>query len=376
MSRRALGTCAGLLAAVGICTFPLRDRQGARSEAGQGHGLETVAASVAAPARAPLRDEALRRARTRLRGSDRLALVVPPADPTGVLTGDSIECQFIPRATGGTSFKFDCALTDGNIVRVKYGHEPEIHAEVAATRLLAALGYASDHVYLVPHVRCHGCPANPFVTMRVLDAIGAPGGLAAGYADFEWAAVERKFEAPAIEDDSRKGWAFWELKSVDAPREDIDALRLLAVFLAHWDNKADNQRLVCMDDDVRGDGSPCRDPLLMIHDLGATFGPLKVNLSQWRETPVWIDRSTCTVSMKAMPFGGATFSDARIAEAARVRVGRELAAFTDDELRTWFGAARFPQYYAATADAKDLAAWVQAYRHRVNQIVAAGPCPS
>ena len=45
----------------------------------------------------------------------------------------------------------------------------------------------------------------------------------------------------------RQGWAWWELKDVNAPRVDLDALRLLAVFLAHWDNKADNQRLVCME---------------------------------------------------------------------------------------------------------------------------------
>jgi hypothetical protein len=77
-----------------------------------------------------------------------------------------------------------------------------------------------------------------------------------------------------------------------------------------------------------------------------------------------------------MPYNGGTFSDAAISESARVRVGRELAAFTDGELRTWFAAARFPQYYAATDDDKDLDAWLQAYRRRVNQIRAAGPCPS
>ncbi len=67
----------------------------------------------------------------------------------------------------------------------------------------------------------------------------------------------------------------------------------------------------------------------MIHDLGSTFGPTKVNLSQWRERPVWLDRSACTVSMKAMPCGGGTFTDARISETARVRVGGQLAAFTE-----------------------------------------------
>ena len=151
--------------------------------------------------------------------------------------------------------------------------------------------------------------------------------------------------------------------------------RLLAVFLAHWDNKAENQRLVCLDEREQ-EGTACRDPLLMIQDLGSTFGPLKVNLSQWRQTPIWMDRATCTVSMKMLPYGGGTFTDARIAEAARVRVGHALASFTDDELREWVTAARFPQYYASTDDRKDVAAWLAAYHRRVNQIRDGGPCPS
>jgi hypothetical protein len=331
----------------------------------------------------------LSHARVRIGEFDRRALVTPPPDPSGALTRDFIECQFVPRATGGTSFKFDCALPDGVVVRVKYGHEPEIHAEVAATRLLTALGYATDHVYLVPRLRCHGCPANPFVTTQVLDRIGATIWSSSGDTDFEWVAVERKFEAAPIEDDSHEGWAWWELKYSDAPREELDALRLLAVFLAHWDNKPGNQRLVCVDDDVApatvpqtaapatvgsGFSRTCREPLLMIQDLGSTFGPMKVNLSQWRETPIWIDRRACVVSMKALPYQGGTFVDAPISDAARRRVGEELSSFSDEELRTWFAAARFPQYYASTDDQKDLDAWLQAYRRRVSQILAAGPC--
>jgi hypothetical protein len=230
-------------------------------------------------------------------------------------------------------------------------------------------------VYIVPRLRCHGCPANPFVTMKVLDLIGNEPHSTDEFTDFEWVAVERRFEAAPIEDDERKGWAWWELKDVNAPTEDLDALRLLAVFLAHWDNKADNQRLVCMDAGAHDPNRPCADPLLMIQDLGATFGPTKVNLSQWRTMPVWIDRATCTVSMRAMPFHGSTFADARLTEAARLRVGRALASFSDADLRAWLTTARFPQFYAATDDGKDLDAWVAAYRLRVDQILSGGPCP-
>src|SRR3954469_24880606 len=222
VSRQAIGACAGVLATVGIWTLPPRDHRG------------VPAAHSPDEARAQLRDDALRRARTRLGGANRAALVTPPPDPAGALARDPVECQFIPHVPGGTSFKFDCALPGGEVIAVKYGHEPEIPAEVAATRLLAALGYASDHVYLLPRLRCHGCPENPYVTMVVLDVFGASAIRARGSADFEWVAVERKFEAPPIDDKGRKGWAWWELKQVGAPREDVDALRLLATFLAHW----------------------------------------------------------------------------------------------------------------------------------------------
>ena len=47
-----------------------------------------------------------------------------------------------------------------------------------------------------------------------------------------------------------QGWAWFELDRIDAarggaPEPKIDALRLLAVLLAHWDNKGANQRLIC-----------------------------------------------------------------------------------------------------------------------------------
>ena len=370
MSAKAFGTCAGLLAAVGFYVLPTGSHEG-RPAADRPSSQHSIAAS--------LRDDALRRARTVVGGVSRDALIDDPHDPKGLLTRDEVTCSFVPHAPGGTSLKFDCALDDGEIIRVKYGHQPEIHAEVAATRLLTALGYAADHVYMVQRVHCRGCPMNPFVTMLLLDAFGrhgkdTPVASDKEPRDFEYVSVERKFDAAPIEDETRQGWAWWELKNVEAPRVDLDALRLIAVFLAHWDNKADNQRLVCMDKSF-GEGQACGDSVLMIQDVGATFGPTKVNLSRWRRMPIWADRATCTVSMQAMPYRGATFVDAQISDAARVRVGSQLASFSDTDLRKWFADARFPQFYESTDDAKDLDAWVAAYRDRVAQILTPGPCP-
>jgi hypothetical protein len=379
VSNRALGTCAGVLAAVGFYVLPAGSQRDPTAD--------RVPSTPSLAAAARLRDDALARARTLVGDINRDALTAEPPDPKGLLTQDEVRCSFVPHAPGGTSLKFDCALDDGEVIRVKYGHQPEIHAEVAATRLLAALGYAADHVYMTARLRCRGCPMNPFVTMVLLDVfgVGPPKGGPYGrrgrlqpahlQRDFEWVSVDRKFAAAPIEDDAREGWAWWELKNVQAPRVELDALRLIAVFLAHWDNKADNQRLVCMDKSF-AEGQACRDSVLMIQDVGATFGPTKVNLAQWRHMPIWTDRAACTVSMHAMPYRGATFADAQISEAARIRVGTRLASFSDADLRKWFADARFPQFYESTDDEKDIEAWIEAYRNRVAQILTAGPCPA
>jgi hypothetical protein len=294
-----------------------------------------------------------------------------------------LPCRFVRDEPSGTSPKFSCLVDNGDgtteTVKVKYGRNPEIQAEVAGTRLLRDLGLAADRVRIVPRVRCYGCPRFPFLTMHLMTLMHAAQWLERrgdedGYTDFEWVGVEQKFPAPSIETDTQEGWAWFELKSSQAPPADVDALRLLAVFLAHWDNKAGNQRLVCLDQPASAEGQPCARPLLMIQDLGATFGPEKVNLARWRDMPIWADRGRCVVSMRALPYRGATFPDATISEAGRLQLAQRLSAFTEDRIRQLFVDARFPQFYSATDDNRDLDAWTTAFRLRVEQIVNAGPC--
>lgn len=287
-------------------------------------------------------------------------------------TSAPIECRFVPAPPSGTSAKFDCVLPDGEIVKVKYGRNPEIHAEAAATALLRLLTYPADSATIVSRLRCHGCPRYPFLAMQLTHALAWPFGSEDGresVEEFTWVLVERRFPAPAIETPQQSGWAWWELEQADAPRAEIDALRLTAMFLAHWDNKSENQRLVCLDDPLPpGDGT-CRRPLAMIQDVGATFGPTKANLARWQQLPVWQDRTTCTISMAAMPFGGASFPDVRISEAGRATLAARLAAVTDEEAERLFRDARFPAYQIGTDDRSDLAAWVEAFRERADQIV-------
>ena len=70
---------------------------------------------------------------------------------------DQVRCKFKVDEVNGLTPKFECELADGEVVKVKYSG-PEPYGEVAASRLLRALGFAADHVSFVKRVRCYGCP--------------------------------------------------------------------------------------------------------------------------------------------------------------------------------------------------------------------------
>ena len=303
------------------------------------------------------------------------------ADPT---TPSIIECRFRLSDLGGTTPKFNCVLDSGKELRVKYGPGAEIPGEAAATRLLTALGFVADTVTLVERLRCYGCPNEPFVTTKVVEATGAQQLYERvadddDYEDFEWVAVEQKFAARPIETENQKGWAFFELDAVDqskggAPRAHVDALRLLAVFLAHWDNKAENQRLVCLSK-TWPEGTACREPFLLLQDVGSTFGPRRVDLEGWERSKVWEDRSACRLSMKDLPHGGATFESAHVSERGRRFLGTLLHELTDAQLTDLFTWARFDKPRSRLMETRPVSDWVRVFKSRVREISEGPPCP-
>ena len=137
----------------------------------------------------------------------------------------------------------------------------------------------------------------------------------------------------------------------------MDALRLMAVFLSHWDNKAPNQRLLCPPGRELSRGG-CAAPIAMIQDLGATFGPLSVDLPNWRTTPIWHDRAACIVSMRTLPYRGATFSDVRISDAGRRMIAGLLDQLSTAQLEDLFTASGIIQYDAIDGHARAAAGWV------------------
>jgi hypothetical protein len=308
-----------------------------------------------------------------------------PPGPGGFRPTDEASCRFVVRKLSGLTPKFHCEMADGQVLKVKYGaSNGEPPAEVAGTRLLSALGFGADAMHVVRKVRCTGCPRLPFRALQCLELTGMKGAcfMGAGEHDvteFDTAVIERQLEGKKIESTDDQGWAWFELDKIDparggSSRAEVDALRLFAVVLAHWDNKAANQRLLCLPGGERPDGT-CATPLAIIQDLGATFGPLRVDLPNWRALPVWSDRATCGVSMRTLPFGGATFADRRISEAGRVMLLGLLEQLSSEQLRTLFTASRVIDQDQIAAEARSAAAWTHAFEDKVRQIKEAGPCP-
>jgi hypothetical protein len=237
---------------------------------------------------------------------------------------------------------------------------------------------------MVPRLRCYGCVRTPFYTMKVLDYVHGRERLVRSvpedsYTDFEWVGVERRLEGAEIEAADHDGWAWYELDTVDpargANRAERDALRLFAVLLAHWDNKAPNQRLMCLAPTAPV-AAPCPQPFAYIHDLGATFGPNKVDLDRWSKAPIWSERGSCTVSMRQFPYRGGTFPDRQISEAGRRLLTQQLAGLTERQVTALFTAAHFSEFHGGRGPAADPKRWAAVFLDKVRQIAEAGPCPS
>lgn len=311
---------------------------------------------------------------------------VNPAGPGAFDRAQDVDCTFKPKKAGGTTPKFFCTLPDGDTVKVKYG-EPngEIPSEIVASRLLAALGFPTDRMYRVHSVRCRGCPPLPQQALQCLsqggpEVVCLQGASESRVVTFEHAAIERPFPGRKIEAADDQGWSWYELDKIDprrggSTRAEVDAFRLIAIVIAHWDNKGENQRLVCPEGKDKPDGS-CAQPLAMIQDLGAALGPKRMDLLNWRRVPVWTDAGACQVSMASLPFRGATFTDRQISEEGRQFALKLLRGLSPAQLNTLFEAAGVTSFGHVLTEAHQPQAWTDAFLAKVDAIANAGPCPS
>jgi hypothetical protein len=283
--------------------------------------------------------------------------------------GETVDCDYVDRKLSGATPKFACRIGDGHELKIKYGiRNGEVYASVAASRLLWALGFGADRMYPV-RVLCHGCP----------DHIGNAEGHD-GDRLVDPAVVERKLSNRELSNQ----WKWRELELIEhtaggATIDERDALKLLAVLLQHTDSKAEQQHIVCVDPSPPTDGS-CRTPMMMVHDLGMTFGRANLtnanhrgsmNLKAWASTPVWKDRDGCVGKLSGSWTG--TLKDPDISEAGRAFLAGLLVQLSDAQLHDMFEVARVtlrprtpddPQSGFPTIDE-----WVNAFKDKRAQIV-------
>ena len=324
------------------------------------------------------REDALTRVRVWQPPATEIGAADLGSDPAGPLHGmTNIDCTYVLKLTSGITPKFHCVLPSGRVIKVKYGRlNAEPPAEIAATRLLSALGFGADRMHKVRRVRCRGCPVYPHPRWKWLNRLFA---WRSGAVSFKDVVIEDPLPGRAIEAGEKEGWAWHELDKVDpsrggASRAELDAFRLMAVFLVDWDNKAVNQALVCLPGGDLPDGG-CRTPFAYLQDVGATFGPSRMDLDGWRSTPIWADAAACRVSMKALPFSGATFRDTVISEGGRRFLADQLKQLRTAQLQDLFTTSGFTRHARSSEAGRDVNNWVAAFEDKVRQIADRPPCP-
>jgi hypothetical protein len=162
---------------------------------------------------------------------------------------------FIKEDTGGSKPKVHVTDRRGMTWNVKFtgndAHDNEVHAEVAASRLLWALGYAVEESYFVAEGAIEALgPLTRASTM--IDAGGR----------FRTARFEKR--PPEIVR-TRKTWSFRDNPFLGS--RELSGLKILMALLNSWDTKSGNNTIL----DVRTPEGRI-ETWYVVADLGSTFG--------------------------------------------------------------------------------------------------------
>jgi hypothetical protein len=169
---------------------------------------------------------------------------------------------FVEETSGGSQPKVVVKDQAGVTWDVKFG--PEAHAEVAANRLLWALGYFVEELYFVPS----GAITGVTDLGRAENHVAADG-------MFSKARFRRRDPAqPRME----QGWSFNSNPFLGT--RELSGLKILMTMISNWDIEGDrNNRILEV---ATASGAPER--RYIVSDLGATFGRMgarNTNHTKW-----------------------------------------------------------------------------------------------
>ena len=164
---------------------------------------------------------------------------------------------FVDEKMGGTQPKIVVADSQGVTWDVKFG--PEAHAEVAANRLVHALGYFAEEIYFVGSGQVSGVPALERADEH-LDSAGR----------FSNARFSRRNPDVVV---TKEEWEFDENPFIG--QKELSGLMILMTMINNWDIRgAANNQVVRV---VRPDGQQER--RYLVSDLGGTFGRMGGRIS-------------------------------------------------------------------------------------------------
>ncbi len=82
-----------------------------------------------------------------------------PQGPGAFQPNASVTCDYVERHLPGTTQKFACAISQGDVVKVRYGDENgKVEGSVLASRLLWALGFDAAQWKKRERTACVPCP--------------------------------------------------------------------------------------------------------------------------------------------------------------------------------------------------------------------------
>lgn len=282
----------------------------------------------------------VRRAKVRIEvDPSKMDLLNGPKEPGAYPLGAEVPCKYEEKdplhPLGGHSPKFPCHTADGRRLKVKYNGEanPEVYGEVIGARLLWALGFYADRMSSVK-ILCENCPADPWTSTAASPRAKRP---------FEPATVQERLKGTEISRAEGEAWTFNDLDLVNpalggASKAETDALKLLAAFMNHGDNTANQQRLVCLAEDP-----DCKNPVMYITDVGGVFGGKGyfTSYKHWtKHNKLWKDPAQCVLDFKGTDSG---YKDPAISEPGRKLLADLLGKLSEKQVKDLFMGARFDQ---------------------------------
>jgi hypothetical protein len=246
----------------------------------------------------------------------------------GEMRPDLSNVSYVIDEQTGYSVKYRVKDGEGKTWIVKVGNEAR--PETAATRLVSALGYATEANYLVPCVQIPGAARPRKDVPRCQND---------GFADV-------RFEARP---DNVKRLDQWSWKDNPfAGTKEFKGLVVLMGLLNNWDLKDENNKILS----VKGrDGQ--HELRYIVSDLGATFGKTGGGITHSRNEPENYAKSKFVEGVQGgkvrFAYGGKSkflFDDITVEDARWI--ASLLARLSDDQIMEAFRAANFKPQEAQT----------------------------